>query len=125
MQTIQAQVNKRLLSKADRLFTGTLAGRIIEILQNAATIAPDGKTYELLAGLWFNDQEWRSAHDAFVTAIEKGGVDDVDRLYLLAGISAMRAGMTREAKIALSEASRSSALRSQAQAMLKKLDEAS
>ncbi|MFC1766581.1 hypothetical protein ACFL6U_31450 [Planctomycetota bacterium] len=35
MQTIQAQVNPRLLSKADRLFTGTLAGRIIEILQNA------------------------------------------------------------------------------------------
>ena len=35
MQTIQAQVNPRLLSKADRLFTGTLAGRIIEMLQNA------------------------------------------------------------------------------------------
>ncbi|MFC1761165.1 hypothetical protein ACFL6U_03695 [Planctomycetota bacterium] len=35
MQTIQARVNPRLLSKADRLFTGTLAGRIIEILQNA------------------------------------------------------------------------------------------
>ena len=32
---IQAQVNPRLLSKAGRLFTGTLAGRIIEILQNA------------------------------------------------------------------------------------------
>jgi tetratricopeptide (TPR) repeat protein len=109
----------------DLLLLSRERARAIEILQNAATIAPDGKTYELLAGLWFNDQEWRSAHDAFVTAIEKGGVDDVDRLYLLAGISAMRAGMTREAKIALSEASRSSALRSQAQAMLKKLDEAS
>ncbi len=35
METIQAKVNKRLLSKADRLFTGTLDGRIIEILQNA------------------------------------------------------------------------------------------
>ncbi|MFC1653128.1 hypothetical protein ACFL3F_05350, partial [Planctomycetota bacterium] len=35
MRTIQAQVNPRLLSKADRLFTGSLAGRIIEILQNA------------------------------------------------------------------------------------------
>ena len=35
MQTIQATVSKRLLSKADRLFTGTLDGRIIEILQNA------------------------------------------------------------------------------------------
>jgi hypothetical protein len=35
MQTIQAKVHARLLSKADRLFTGTLDGRIIEILQNA------------------------------------------------------------------------------------------
>ena len=32
---IQATVNTRLLSKAQRLFTGTLHGRIIEILQNA------------------------------------------------------------------------------------------
>ncbi len=35
MQTIQATVNPRLLTKASRLFTGTLQGRIIEILQNA------------------------------------------------------------------------------------------
>jgi hypothetical protein len=35
MQTIQAKIDSRLLSKVDRLFTGTLSGRIIEILQNA------------------------------------------------------------------------------------------
>jgi hypothetical protein len=35
METIQACVNQRLLAKADRLFTGTLNGRIIELLQNA------------------------------------------------------------------------------------------
>lgn len=35
MKTIQAKVNPRLLSKASRLFTGTIEGRIIEILQNA------------------------------------------------------------------------------------------
>ena len=35
MKTIRANVDPRLLSKASRLFTGTLAGRIIEILQNA------------------------------------------------------------------------------------------
>jgi len=35
MQTIQATVNQRLLTKAGRLFTGTLQGRIIEVLQNA------------------------------------------------------------------------------------------
>jgi hypothetical protein len=35
MEIIQACVNQRLLTKADRLFTGTLNGRIIELLQNA------------------------------------------------------------------------------------------
>jgi len=35
MEVIQAKVHERLLSKADRLFTGTFDGRIIEILQNA------------------------------------------------------------------------------------------
>ena len=59
MQTIQAKVSKRLLSKADRLFTGTLDGRVIEVLQNArragATevsrlfqpLTPDGLGYRL------------------------------------------------------------------------------
>src|SRR5690606_28469727 len=35
MQTIRSQVNPRLLTKADRLFTGSLSGRITEVLQNA------------------------------------------------------------------------------------------
>ena len=35
MHTIHAAVNPRLLTKANRLFTGTLDGRIIELLQNA------------------------------------------------------------------------------------------
>jgi len=35
MEAIKAQVSQRLLSKATRLFTGSLSGRIIEILQNA------------------------------------------------------------------------------------------
>ena len=52
MSTIQATVNPRLLTKADRLFTGSLEGRVIEILQNARragatrveiTNTPDGR----------------------------------------------------------------------------------
>jgi len=38
MKFIRAMVNDRLLSKADRLFNGTLSGRIIEVLQNARRI---------------------------------------------------------------------------------------
>lgn len=105
----------------DLLLLSREKARAIDVLQRAAAVAPNGKTHELLAGIWFNDREWRNAHDAYVSAIEKGGVDNVDRLYLMAGVSAMRAGMTKEAKSALTEASRSTALRPQAQAMLRKL----
>jgi len=35
MKKIKAKVNTRLLAKADRLFTGTVEGRVIELLQNA------------------------------------------------------------------------------------------
>ena len=35
MESIQAKVNMRLLSKADRLFTGSVEGRVVELLQNA------------------------------------------------------------------------------------------
>ena len=35
MKKIKAKVNTRLLAKADRLFTGTVEGRVIEILQKA------------------------------------------------------------------------------------------
>ena len=108
----------------DLLLLSREKARAIAALQRAADMAPDGKTHELLAGIWFNDQQWRNAHDAYLGAIAKGGVDNVDRLYLLAGVSAMRAGMTKEARRALTEASRSNALQPQAQAMLKKLDEA-
>ncbi|NMC14832.1 MAG: ATP-binding protein, partial [Chloroflexi bacterium] len=34
-QTTCAKVSPKLLTKADRLFTGTIEGRIIELLQNA------------------------------------------------------------------------------------------
>ena len=35
METIRACVCEKLLQKADRLFTGTMDGRIVELLQNA------------------------------------------------------------------------------------------
>jgi len=54
MTTIQAQVNPRLLTKASRLFTGTVAGRIIEILQNARklTIRSHGHQVTLAPAAW-------------------------------------------------------------------------
>ncbi len=67
MQTIQAQVSKRLLSKADRLFTGTLDGRIIEVLQNARRAGATEVTI--------------TNQDGLVTVRDNGsGIDDFSKL---------------------------------------------
>jgi len=72
MKTIQATVNPRLLTKASRLFTGTLQGRIIEILQNARRA---GATKVEITN-----------EGGFVTIRDNGrGIDDFARLLDLGG----------------------------------------
>ncbi|HNQ22571.1 MAG TPA: ATP-binding protein [Phycisphaerae bacterium] len=72
MQTIQATVNTRLLTKADRLFTGTLDGRIIELLQNARRAGATKVTI--------------TNEDGWVTVKDNGqGIDDFARLLDLGG----------------------------------------
>jgi len=72
METIQACVNPRLLTKADRLFTGTLNGRIIELLQNARRAGATKVTIT-------NDDGW-------VTVKDNGhGISDFAKLLDLGG----------------------------------------
>jgi hypothetical protein len=67
METIQAQVSTRLLSKASRLFTGTLEGRIIEILQNSRRA---GATHVNIIN-----------KGGFITVCDNGsGIDDFSKL---------------------------------------------
>ena len=67
MDTIRAQVSTKLLAKADRLFTGTLDGRIIEILQNARRAGATEVTIANKKGL--------------VTVRDNGsGIDDFQKL---------------------------------------------
>ena len=87
-QSICAKVSKRLLLKADRLFTGTLDGRIIEILQNArragaaevtitnkdglVTVRDNGKGIEDFSKLLdLGDSDW---DDAMEKAEDPAGV---------------------------------------------------
>ncbi len=71
-EVICAKVNPRLLTKADRLFTGTVEGRIIEILQNARR----AKATEVRI----------SNKDGFVTAQDNGiGIEDFQKLLDLGG----------------------------------------
>jgi len=71
-ETICAKVNPRLLTKTDRLFTGTIEGRIIELLQNARR-----------AGA----AEVRITNkDGFVTVEDNGsGIEDFQKLLDLGG----------------------------------------
>jgi len=72
METIQATVNVRLLGKANRLFTGTLNGRIVEVLQNARRA---GATRVEIANA-----------DRRVTVRDKGhGIEDFSKLLDLGG----------------------------------------
>lgn len=93
------------------------------VLQQAASVAPDGRTYQLLGGIFFEDEQWRDAHASFAQALELGGLEEPERVQLLAGISAFRAGMRDEARTALKEASKSADLRTQAEILLQQLDE--
>jgi len=71
-ETICAKVNPRLLTKADRLFTGTAEGRVIEILQNARRA---GATEVRITN-----------KDGFVTVEDNGsGIEDFQKLLDLGG----------------------------------------
>src|SRR3972149_10507419 len=73
MRTIQATVNPRLLTKANRLFTGTLEGRVIEILQNARRA---GATQVSITNL---------LDGAICVRDNGGGIDDFAKLLDLGG----------------------------------------
>ncbi len=92
------------------------------VLQQAAAVAPDGNTYEMLGNIFFEDESWKSAHDSFIKAIEYGGLDEPERIYLLAGISAELGGMKDLARAAFKEARKSEDLRKQADALIRRLD---
>jgi len=71
-ETICAKVSERLLTKASRLFTGTLDGRIIEILQNARRA---GATEVRI-----------SNKDGLITVQDNGsGIEDFQKLLDLGG----------------------------------------
>jgi tetratricopeptide (TPR) repeat protein len=90
-------------------------------LLEAAGVAPDGRTYELLGGIYLQDEEWERAHEAFAEALALGGLNNPDRVHLLAGLSAQRAGRYAEARESLERAKASEPFRRQAEALLRQL----
>ena len=96
--------------------------RAKDVLQRAAAVAPDGRTYQLLGGIYFEDEDWQQAYEMFLQALDFGGLEEPDRVQMLAGISALRAGLEAEAERALREAARSDEFRDEAEQLLDKLD---
>jgi Tfp pilus assembly protein PilF len=94
----------------------------IGALTEAAKVAPDGKTYELIGGIYFEDEKWAAAYTAYQNAIRQGDLDEPNRVSLLAGISAFRAGNNEDARRALEIAAKDDALKSQADGILRQLD---
>lgn len=93
-------------------------------LQQAANASADGRTYQMLGGIYFEDENWVAAHSAYQRALHAGGLEEPLRVSLLAGIAAYRAGLKDEARAALRNAATSSRFKSQAESLLKRLDEA-
>ena len=96
--------------------------RALDYLRQAAAVAPDGKTYELVGSLLFEDEQWNEAHEAYAQALEQGGLEEPARVHLLAGMSAFRAGMRDAARKSFEAAQKSDKHRSQALAMLRQLN---
>jgi tetratricopeptide (TPR) repeat protein len=93
------------------------------VLEQAAAVAEDGRTWEMLGGIHFEDENWAEAYQAFSNALRVGGLKEPHRIQLLAGLSAYRAGMEDEARTALEQAAQNDKLRAQAKGLLKRLDD--
>ena len=92
-------------------------------LRNAAALTGNGRTYELLAGVYFEDEDWSEAYSAYSEAMRIGDLEEPMRIALLAGISAFRADQKDDARKALKTAAKSREFRAQAKSLLEKLDQ--
>lgn len=121
--------DKRLESSAENLkHLGNLwlmareRGNALEVLTKVAQMSPDGRTYELLGGLYFEDEKWVDAYHAYANAVRIGDLEEPLRTSLLVGISAFRAGEFDAARKALEAATESDEFRSQAESVLRQMD---
>ena len=94
-----------------------------ESLLVAAREAPDGKTFALLGGIYFESEEWVDAYKAYNRALDLGGLEAPNRISMLSGISAYWAGNMEEARKALVVAAESDEYRGQAETLIRKIDE--
>jgi len=93
-------------------------------LWKSTEIEPEPKTLEFLASIHFEDAEWERSYAAFERALDMTDPEDEDlhRLEMLTGLTAMRAGNESAARRFLARAERSEDLRGQVRSILRELD---
>jgi tetratricopeptide (TPR) repeat protein len=93
-------------------------------LWKSVSMEPDAGTLEFLAGIHFEDAEWQQSYDAFERTLRvmDSGDQDLHRLEMLTGLTAMRAGHKADARKFLMMAQQDSELRGQVRAILRELD---
>ncbi len=74
------------------------------ILSLAAKKNNSGKIYQRLGGLYFEQQEWKNAYQAYKTAVQKRGLKKPGNVWLLYGICAHEVNLDKEAKQAFRKA---------------------
>jgi tetratricopeptide (TPR) repeat protein len=94
-------------------------------LWKSVSMEADAETLEFLAGIHFEDAEWQQSFEAFERALSVTDSDDEDlhRLELMAGLTAMRAGEVGEARRFLMLAQQDRELRGQVRAILRELEQ--
>ncbi len=95
-----------------------------EALWQSVSLEADAKTFEFLASIHFEDAEWERSYEAFERALRLTDTDDEDlhRLEMLTGLTAMRAGRKTEAREFLLLAQQDQELRGQVRSILRELD---
>ena len=94
----------------------------LHVLERAADLAPDGRTFEMLGGIFFEDENWSKSYAAYQRALSVGGLEDPLRISLLAGISAFQSGNKEDARQALQVAAQSDEYRAQAESLIRQLN---
>ncbi|MBT8078202.1 MAG: hypothetical protein KJO31_06475 [Gammaproteobacteria bacterium] len=93
-----------------------------EVLLQATELGADTRTFRLLGGVYFEDEQWVDAYEVYRKAMRSEDLQDPEYISMLAGISAFNAGMNEEAKVALLRASESPEYAPQIESFLKQLN---
>jgi tetratricopeptide (TPR) repeat protein len=96
--------------------------KAMDYLHQIVALEPDGETYELLGSLYFENEDWPAAYQAFLNALASEELKDPERIQMLAGVCAMRAGLIKEAKEAFVAILNSDGFGSQAKGLLDQLE---